>query len=306
MPGDTTGEPARFSERAPIGALSDDDGVMTELPADPPPFELLDAGDGRRLERFGDRIVDRPAPSAPWQQRAAPGAWAAADLRFDRDLGWTGQSDSWTIALERLTLELRPTEAGQVGFFPEQVSFWPWLRAALAGRLDPAVLHLFAHTGATTLALARAGARVTHLDGSRPGVAWARRNAELSDLTAGPIRWIVDDALTFARREARRGRRYDGFVLDPPSFGHGPRGDRWSLNDALAPLLDACAALATDDAFVLLTGHTSGLDPHDLGDALVDAFELAPGSEVTTEPIELVATSGAILRLGVAARMIRG
>ncbi|GAC1668361.1 MAG: class I SAM-dependent methyltransferase [Candidatus Limnocylindrales bacterium] len=306
MPGDTTGGPPRFSDRAPIVSLSDDDGVMTELPAGPRPFELLDAGDGRRLERFGERIVDRPAPSAPWPQRAAPEVWAAADLRFERDAGWTGRSDRWTIMLDGLTLELRPTDAGQVGFFPEQVTFWPWLRAALAGRPDPAVLHLFAHTGATTLALARASARVTHVDGSRPAVGWARHNAELAGLADRPIRWIVDDALAFARREARRGRRYDGFVLDPPSFGHGPRGDRWDLDDALAPLLDACAALAADDAFVLLTAHTTGLDPDDLGDALVDAFEPAPGSEATTESIELVATSGAILRLGAAARMIRG
>jgi 23S rRNA (cytosine1962-C5)-methyltransferase len=269
-------------------------------------FELLDAGDGRRLDRFGDRVVDRPAPSAPWPRRLTDAEWSAVDLRFERGAGWDGPATTpWTVAVDDLTLELRPTDAGQVGLFPEQLGLWPWLRTALAGRPEPSVLNLFAHTGATTLALARAGARVTHVDASRPAVAWARRNAELSGLADRPIRWIVDDALDFTRREARRGRRYDGFVLDPPSFGHGPNGTRWELADALPDLLDACAAVATDDAFVLLTAHTTGLDPADLGDALVDAFEPAPGTEVTTEWIEATARSGVVLPLGVAARMIR-
>ncbi|HLO35456.1 MAG TPA: hypothetical protein VK194_05210, partial [Candidatus Deferrimicrobium sp.] len=210
------------------------------------------------------------------------------------------------VAVDGLMLELRPTDTGQVGLFQEHLGFWPWLRAALVGRPDPGVLNLFAYTGATTLALARAGAQVSHVDGSRPAVAWARRNAELSGLADRPIRWIVDDALDFTRREARRDRRYAGFVLDPPSFGHGPRGRRWELADALPELLDACAAVATDNAFVLLTAHTTGLDANDLGDALVDAFEPTPGTDVATGPIELTARSGAVLPLGVAARMIRG
>jgi 23S rRNA (cytosine1962-C5)-methyltransferase len=270
-------------------------------------IELIDVGDGRRLDRLGDRVVDRPAPSALWPPQLAADEWAAADLRYERGEGWLGADLApWTVAVDDLTLELRPTEAGQLGFFPEQGRFWPWLRTALAGRSDPAVLHLFAHTGATTLALAQAGARVTHVDASRPAVAWGRSNAELSGLGDRPIRWIVDDALGFTEREARRGRRYDGVVLDPPSFGHGPRGTRWELADALPALLDACAAVTTDDAFVLLTAHTTGLDADDLGDALVDAFEPSPGTDITTEWIEEVARSGALLPLGVAARMVRG
>ena len=169
----------------------------------------------------------------------------------------------------------------------------------------PSVLHLFASTGATTLALARAGARVTHVDGSRPTVAWARHNAELSGLADRPIRWIVDDALTFTRREARRGRHYDGIVLDPPSYGHGPRGERWELPTALPELLEAAAAVATDDAFVLLTAHATGLEPEDLGDALADAFGAAGGRSPRTG-LSWCATSGVVLPLGVAARMIRG
>lgn len=267
---------------------------------------LLDVGDGRRLERFGARVLDRPAPGAPWPTRLEPVDWAVADLRYDRDDGWTGTDVSpWSVTVDGVVLELRPTDTGQVGLFPEQIGYWPWLRTSLAGREEPSVLHLFAHTGATTLALARAGAQVTHVDGSRPAVGWARRNAELSGLSAAPIRWIIDDALAFTQREARRGRRYDGFVLDPPSFGHGPKGTRWELADALPDLLEACAAVAADDAFVLLTAHTTGLAAEDLGDALVEAFDPGPGSDVRTDWMELKAASGATLPLGVAARLTR-
>jgi 23S rRNA (cytosine1962-C5)-methyltransferase len=297
------GEPV---SRGPAIGSSGDDGPVSDRQATAT-IELVDAGDGRRLDRLGSRLIDRPAPSALWPQRSPDAVWAAADLRFERGAGWRGADRTpWTVAVEGLTLELRPTGTGQVGLFPEQAAFWPWLRGALAGRDAPSVLHLFAHTGATTLAAARAGAQVTHVDGSRPAVAWARRNAELSGVADRPIRWIVDDALAFTEREARRGRRYDGFVLDPPSFGHGPRGTRWELAETLPALLDACAAAAADDAFVLLTAHTIGLAAEDLGDALVDAFEPAPGTDITTEPIEQVARSGATLPLGVAARMIRG
>ena len=265
-------------------------------------YELIDCGAGRRLERFGDRLVDRPGLSVFAWPRADHATWAAADLRFERDDGWTGRLEPWTIELDGLTLELRPTEAGGVGLYPEHRHLWPFLREALAGTDRASVLHLFAATGATTLALASAGAAVTHVDGSRPSVAWARRNAELSSLTGAPIRWIVDDALAFARREARRGRRYDGIVLDPPSYGHGPGGRRWELRDALPDLLDAVAAVAADDAFVLLTAHTTGLTEDDLRDALDDAFH--GRGAIAAEPIELVATSGAVLPSGVAARMI--
>jgi 23S rRNA (cytosine1962-C5)-methyltransferase len=286
-------------------------------------YELLDAGDGRRLERFGSRLVDRPAPNAFDARLRTDDVWARADLRFERvdrrslvsgePAGrWSGRVlDAWTIAIDGIELELRPTDGGQVGFYPEHRDEWPWLRRQLAGHAPmspgarPRVLHLFAATGATTLAIATAGAEVTHVDGARSAVAWARRNAELSGMTDAPIRWIVDDALTFTRREGRRGRRYDGFVLDPPSFGHGPSGARWELRDALTDLLDACAAVSTSDAWALLTAHTTGLVPEDLGDALWSAWGATPDLAIDAGEIVATATSGASLALGGAARMIR-
>jgi len=280
--------------------LVGDDDAMQHHPA----HELLDAGDGRRLERFGARVVDRPAPVAPEPCRR-PDAWDEADLQFERERGWESRGaapEPWTVETEGLTLELRPTEAGQVGWFPEHAALWPWLRGAVADRPAAEVLHLFGYTGATTLAVARAGARATHVDASRPAVAWARRNAELSGLADAPVRWIVDDAETFVRREARRRRQYGGIVLDPPSYGHGPRGARWELESGLGPLLEICLAVAEPGAFVLLTAHTPGWD----GARLFDALEQAAGRRVArleAGDLRLDARSGAALVLGAFARL---
>ena len=282
--------------------------------------ELIDAGDGRRLERFGDVVVDRPAPMAEDVQRD-PGAWTTADLRFDRYVGWTPVADDepgpWIVDDGDLRFELRPTEAGQLGLFPEQAPNRAWIRDAIAeasatggtatagAESAPAVLNLFAYTGAMTLAAAAAGAAVAHVDGSRPTIAWARRNAELSGLADRPIRWLVDDVETFVEREIRRGRRYDAVVLDPPSYGHGSRGTTWRLEDRLDGLLDRCAELTGDDpAFALLTAHTPGFGPDRLADALAGAFGRRP-AEVEAGELGLHARSGARLRLGAWARIIR-
>lgn len=186
---------------------------------------------------------------------------------------------AWEVAIDGLRLELRPTPAGQVGLFPDHIEAAAWaaarsleLGARLGRPLD--VLNLFAHTGLTTLALARAGARVTHVDASRPAVAWARRNATLARLDEAPVRWIIEDARTFVARETRRGRRYDAVVLDPPTYGHPPGGGpAWHLETDLAELLSGCAAL-TDAApgLFLLTAHTAGLDPAELRARVAGAF----------------------------------
>jgi 23S rRNA (cytosine1962-C5)-methyltransferase len=208
----------------------------------------------------------------------------------------------WRLTIAGLTLEVRPTSAGGLGLYPEHAMNLPWLERQLAadGRQPTAVLNLFAHTGLASLVAARAGASVVHVDGAATAVAWARRNAELSGLDDRPIRWLVDDVGGFVARDGRRGRRYDGIVLDPPSFGHAARR-AWRLEDDLPDLLAACAAIATPNAFVLLTAHTEGLGPRVLATMLETAFP-GPRGGVETVPLEIAAVSGASLALGWAAR----
>ena len=271
---------------------------MTE----PDDYELLDAGDGRRLERFGDRLVDRPAPGAG-APRTMPAAWPGADLRYDRHAGWTGPSQAWRVHVGGLTFELRPTEAGQLGLFPEHRRFWPTFRDLLRDRPAAEVLNLFASTGAPTLALAREDARVTHVDAARSAVAWARRNAELSGLADRPVRWIVDDAATYVGRERRRHRRYHAILLDPPSYGHGA-GRTWRLEDDLGNLLAACRALLEPGGWLLVTVHTTGWDPGRVADAVESALTGINIAELTAGDLELAAPSGTTLWLGSFARVM--
>ena len=274
-------------------------------------YELLDVGGGARLERFGPHITDRPFAGAD-RDRRSPAQWQEADLRFDRDGGWSGRgvnaaSDGWTATVADLELELRPTEAGQVGVFPEHAAMLPWLRERVATRLasDPptpvSVLNLFAYTGLATLALALAGAAVTHVDASRPTVTWARHNAERSGLADRPIRWIVDDAVAFSEREIRRGRRYAGVVLDPPSYGHGPGGRDWRIEDDLPGLLTAVAGLLEPDGFLLLTAHTPGFEGDRLARLIRDSAR-RPSSSVDAGDLELLTADGRRLELGAFAR----
>ena len=279
--------------------------------------ELLDAGEGRRLERFGPKVVDRPAPTAlAWLGDRS--AWSDADLRFDPGEGWSGGGlegsavtpAPWPVDIAGLTMEVRPTASGGLGLYPEHVANLAWLEARIgerpgAGTGDqrPAVLNLFAHTGLVTLAAARAGAEVAHVDGARSAIAWARRNAELSGLADRRVRWLVDDAAAFVAREARRGRRYDGIVLDPPSFGHA-KGRRWRLEDELPGLLTACARILAVDGFALLTAHTTGMDGTVLADEARAAF--SSSEKVSAASVELTARTGARLELGWAVRIGAG
>jgi 23S rRNA (cytosine1962-C5)-methyltransferase len=276
-------------------------------------YALLDAGDGRRLERFGSVIVDRPAPAAGWPPRGDADLWATATWRFERDAGAPGGAwlpagalaAPWTIALDDLALELRPTPAGQVGLFPEHIPVATWAAArarsmaSLLGR-PPDVLNLFGYTGLATLALARDGARVAHVDASRPAVAWARRNAQLSGLMERPVRWLVDDAPRFVAREARRGRRYDGVLLDPPTYGHGPSGVSWHLGDDLAPLLASVGSLLSEGPwFLACTAHATGLAPSALDAAVRAGLGRAVGPTEMLD-LALVSKEGARLPAGAA------
>ncbi len=265
-------------------------------------YELIDAGDGARLERFGEHVVARPHPGATGERRA-PREWARADMRFERDRGWSGTGlddarSGWTARLGDLAFELRPTNSGQVGVFPEHAAMLPWLTEQVDAAPDrPSVLNLFGSTAMTTLAVARAGAAVAHVDAARPAVAWARRNAAINGLEERPIRWLVDDVRAFVGREIRRARSYDGVVLDPPTYGHGASGRAWQLEDDVESLLADIRRLLTTTGWVLLTAHTEAIDADDLGLWLSTVVD-----DVEVGDLGLDASSGAGLRLGSFAR----
>jgi 23S rRNA (cytosine1962-C5)-methyltransferase len=274
----------------------------------------LDFGDGRRLERFGPVVLDRPCPAAESLRRAAPSLWSSADARFDRleaEQGrWVLRGDpipQWTISHGRMAFELKRTDFGHVGLFPEQAENWDWIAEQVkrqpciaTGAMN--VLNLFAYTGGSTMAAAEAGAQVTHVDAARNMVAWARRNAELSGLGELPMRWIAEDAIKFVKREIRRGHRYDAVILDPPSYGHGSRGEVWQLAEDLPRLLDLCAELTTGQPrFILLTCHTPGFSPARLRELLASGFGSA---RVDAAPLALVASTGRTLSGGVMARCL--
>lgn len=252
-------------------------------PTAEPPYELLDYGAGRKLERFGTWILDRPAPGAE-VPIADPQTWKAVTARYTGDRAtegsWKPPAKNWPepqielpIQLDpehRLRLILSALPSGQIGVFPEQIGCWRWIARQAAGGAKPQaagirVLNLFAYTGGSTLAAAAAGAEVTHVDSARSMVSRARENADRSGLDSAPIRWIVEDALKFCQREIKRGRHYDAVILDPPSYGHGPHGESWSIKRDLLPLLQVCARLTQKHPrFILLTCHTPGIGPAEL------------------------------------------
>jgi 23S rRNA (cytosine1962-C5)-methyltransferase len=292
-------------------------------------YQLLDFGEGRKLERFGDCVVDRPAPAADGIVRAQPDLWSQAASRFEflgdyrgGERGKWVPADAlparWTIAFGPLRFELKPTDFGHLGVFPEQEANWEWIapqvQTAATDGMGPKVLNLFAHTGGSTLAAALAGAEVVHVDSAKSAVNWARRNAVLSGLADAPIRWIVEDAVRFVERELKRGNRYGGVILDPPSYGHGPAGETWKFEDDLPGLLTACAELMTGRrGFILLTCHTPSITPPLTEELLKCAMSAAPGfpaqaagaSEVSADELFLVAGSGRRLPSGVVARWSR-
>jgi 23S rRNA (cytosine1962-C5)-methyltransferase len=234
-------------------------------------YELLDSGEGRKLERFGPVVLDRPCGQAVWAPDR-PELWRAADARFSRKGGleWRGRErlpEAWTVRINGIRLKLSTTDFGHLGVFPETRSLWDELAAALredaAGRGEaPAFLNLFAYSGAATLAAAAAGARCCHVDAARGMVQWARENAALNGLGEAPVRWIVDDVNKFLQREIRRGRRYEAVLLDPPSFGRGRGGELYKIErDVLDTLEHVGEVLAERPAFVHLTSHTPGFTP---------------------------------------------
>ena len=232
-------------------------------------YELLDSGDGRKLERFGKYVLARPCSQALWRPARSPADWSRADAAFDREDGnrWHGRSNlpkDWQIETAGLRFKLGGTDFGHLGIFPEQRAQWTWIREKVRRKKEEGrsirVLNLFAYSGGSTLAAALGGAEVCHLDASKGMVEWARENARMNGLAERPIRWIVDDAHKFMRREIRRGRKYEAIILDPPTFGRGAGGEMYKIERDLQETLGLVRDLLSDrPAFVLFSSHTPGL-----------------------------------------------
>ena len=232
-------------------------------------YELLDSGEGKKLERFGEYVLVRPEPQAKWAAALSEARWQAADGEYLK--AGSGVRGEWKFrkaiparwAMQRGDLKfwVQPAPSGHVGVFPDQACHWDWIAEVTKHAARPVkVLCLFGHTGLATLAAAASGAEVTHVDASRKAVAWARENQTLSGLSERPVRWIVEDALTFVRREARRGNRYDAMMLDPPKFGRGPDCEMWKFEESLPELLAACGkVLSASPVFILLNVYTTVL-----------------------------------------------
>jgi 23S rRNA (cytosine1962-C5)-methyltransferase len=282
-------------------------------------YELLDFGAGRKLERFGSIVLDRPAPAASAAKTQLPQLWANAHARFELTESsqpatsrgkWVicrQMPAKWNISHGESRFELKLTDFGHIGIFPEQAANWDWIAdvcdVAAAPHPGPLpvgegnaalrVLNLFAYTGGSTLAALRSQASVTHVDAAQNIVAWARQNAELSGLSEAPVRWIVDDALKFARRELRRKQHYDGVILDPPSYGHGPSGESWKLDKHLPELLLTCRELlGPQPRFALVTCHAPDYNPARLIGAFV-AAGFAPSEKQIDAGILWLATGDA-------------
>jgi len=241
-------------------------------PWDKDDYELLDSGDGRKLERFGGVRLVRPCAQAIWHPQRDTAEWRDADASFDRIEGnrWQlrrGLPEEWVITVSGIRFKLSTTDFGHLGIFPEQRDQWEWITGTLRSARErtggsPAVLNLFAYSGGSTLAAARAGAQVWHVDASKGMVKWARENAELNGLAQAPIHWIVEDVNRFLDREIRRGKRYDAIILDPPTFGHGRRKEVYKIDEELSLTLEKCWALVSDTpSFILLTSHTPYCTP---------------------------------------------
>ena len=241
--------------------------LITEKSAD---YELLDSGEGEKLERFGKYVLSRPDPQALWRKALSPAEWKKADGAFTREEAkgdWSmkpGTPDRWSIEFGGLKFQIRPSSFKHTGLFPEQSPNWDWMRdlirsEAAAKERAFEVLNLFGYTGGATLACAHAGANVVHVDGSKVAMTAARENAELSGLKDRPVRWILDDARAFVRRELKRDRKYDGIIMDPPAFGHGPDSELWKIEEDFLPLIEDCMKLLSDKPlFFLVNGYSAG------------------------------------------------
>ncbi len=273
-------------------------------------YEVLDTGDGEKLERWKDVVLCRPDPQVIWP-KAKPELWERADARYLRSASGGGDwqffrklPERWVIAFDDLKFYVRPTGFKHTGLFPEQAVNWQFMRAQIkkSAKPQPTVLNLFAYTGGATVACAAAGAHVTHVDAAKGMTQWARENRDLCGIPEDRTRFIIEDAKAFVAREIRRGNRYDGILMDPPSYGRGPGGEVWKLENELYGLADLCAQVLSDTpVFYLINGYTTGFAASVLGN-IAQRCLAGRGGTVQAEELALKVTSGGVLPCGATAR----
>lgn len=273
-------------------------------------YEVIDCSCGEKLERWGNYTLVRPDPQVIWDTPKKEKGWKHMNAHYHRSKKGGGEweffdlPEQWSIHYGSLTFQLKPFSFKHTGLFPEQAVNWDWFSDKIRSAKRPVkVLNLFAYTGGATLAAAAAGASVTHVDASKGMVTWAKENAASSGLSDAPIRWIVDDCVKFVEREIRRGNHYDAIIMDPPSYGRGPKGEIWKIEDSVFPLIKLCAQLLTDKPlFFLVNSYTTGLQPAVLRYMIATALEKYDGT-VTTDEIGLpVSSNGLVLPCGASGR----
>ena len=274
-------------------------------------FELIDCSKGEKLERWGEFYLVRPDPQAIWDTPRRNAHWNDRNGRYRRSETGGGSWDkgdlpeAWEIRYKELRFKVRPMNFKHTGLFPEQAANWDWAMDKIrkAGR-DISVLNLFGYTGAATVACLKAGASVCHVDAAKGMVAWGKENAAASGVSDAPVRWIVDDCAKFVEREIRRGRRYDAIIMDPPSYGRGPGGEVWKLEQNLWPFVSLCAGVLSDDPlFVIINSYTTGLAPSVLSYVTESIFTKKFGGRSDSQELALPVTdSGLYLPCGATCR----
>ena len=232
-------------------------------------YECIDTANGEKLERWGDIILCRPDPQVIWDEKADAPMWKKADAHYHRSSSGGGKweykktiPEQWTVNYKNLTFNIKPMGFKHTGLFPEQAVNWDYMMDKIRKRGSAKVLNLFAYTGGATVACAKAGANVTHVDASKGMVQWAKENARSSGLADAPIRYLVDDCMKFVEREIRRGNHYDAIIMDPPSYGRGPGGEVWKIEESICAFVRKCALLLSDEPlFFIINSYTTGLAP---------------------------------------------
>lgn len=280
-------------------------------------YKVLDLSDGEKLEEWSGYRLVRPDPQVIWSEKLLPKEWNKAHAHYHRKNtgggSWEVKSklpDKWTVSFKPLNLKfyIKPMGFKHTGLFPEQAVNWSWFYELIKNAKRPIkVLNLFAYTGGATVAAAAAGASVVHVDSSKGMVAWAKENLELSGLKDKPVRFLVDDVIKFVEREARRGNFYDGIIMDPPSYGRGPNGEVWKLEDELYPLVERCMKIMSENPlFFLINSYTTGLQPAVLSNILKLKLQKKYGGEVAAEEIGLpVLNSDIVLPCGASGRWFK-